>query len=199
MKNQKVDLIYRNTGRAAAHKIQQTALNISRSNAKDAGPWNASLLMSPEGAALAKKSATCNAFEVPYSDDPRQRFAVSDTETESWRKFKPGDDPASIVSGSVTALIAEQSDEEEEPEEFDEEHEEEDDLLDPETVKTGNAFDRARLFRAIDRLTKRTKRRVASRDGRSYAQDDGRSYTTCTGCVGGADEWNELFRRGEVC
>jgi hypothetical protein len=201
MKTRKLDLIYRNTGKASATKIQQTALSISRSNAKDAGPWNVPSLISAEGSALAKHSQPRNAFAVPYLDDPRQKFAVSDTETEAWRKFKPGDDPGAIVSDPLTEIIAE-SDNEEEPEEFDdaeplEEAAEENMAL----SRTRGAFDR-HLLKAIGRLIVHTKKKlVRGRDsGRSYGRDNrsGRSYSACTGCIGGRDEWNKLFAAGEL-
>ena len=172
----KCDLLYRNSGRSLAHRITQTAFAISRSNARDAGPWNTPTVMSEEGARLAKLSAPGSVFDIPYAS--RQRFAVSDDEAEAWRKFKTGDDPASIVPDPLTALNSN----EEESEEYDDD-------------------DPTRLFQAIDRLSRRSKKRLRGHDGRrSYARDDrGRSYSACTGMIGGVEAWNEAFARGEVC
>jgi hypothetical protein len=202
----KFDLLYKNSGRAAATKTQQIAFDIARSNARDSTSGSVPPLMSTEGAALAKRTAPGSAFDIPYLDDRRERFAVSDTETEAWRRFKPGDDPGAIVSDPLSALIAEQSDEsepEETEEEFDELLEDEGSEIEEngELSRTGNAFDRARLLRAVDRLTRRTKKRLAKgHDGRSYGRDNrgDRSYAVCTGMIGGLNEWNEAYRRGEV-
>jgi hypothetical protein len=194
----KVDLMYKNSGKAAAHRTQQIALDAARSNASRDG--GTPPLMSTEGARLAKLSAPCSPYEVPYLEDGRERFAVSDEERETWRRFKTGDDPSSLQPDPLSALIAEQNDESEE--EFDEEPDEESEVEENrELAQTGGAFDRARLFRAIDRLAKRSKRRVASRDGRSYGHDNrgDRSYAVSTGFIGGLEAWNAAFARGEVC
>jgi hypothetical protein len=195
----KTDRMYRNSGKAMATRIQQNALNISRSNAKDAGPWNVPRLMSEEGERLAKLSAPCSPYEIPYVDS-RQRFSLGDDEPEMWRRFKSGDqtpwdDPE--VEDPDEKLFAVNTDEsEEEPE--DDEEEESETAENESLARTQGAFDRQRLYRAIDRLSRKSKRRVASRDGRSYGRD-GRSYSTCSGFIGGVEAWNAAFARGEVC
>jgi len=225
----KIDLLYRNTGTASATKIQQTAFAISRSNAKDAGPWNVPKMMSEEGSALAKNSQPRNAFEVPYLDDPRKKFSVSDREVEAWRKFQPGDmteweDPAGETDPDYKLFCTNERDESKRfdpnrkpqidaEEEFDENLLDEKELLDQESeeeiaeenrqlARTGGAFDKARLYRAIDRLAQRTKKHFTKgRDhGRSYGRDNrsGRSYSACSGFLGGVAAWNEAYRCGEV-
>ena len=189
----KFDLIFKNSGKASATKTIQTALGISRTNARYSTDANIPALMSQEGSALAKNSAPRNAFDVPYLDDPKTKFAVSDRDVETWRRFRPGDDPESASS----------EEEEPEEEEFDEDEEEEVTAENERLARSTNgAFDKQRLYRAIDRLVRKTQKRLRKvgrgHDGRSYARDDGRSYTTTHGCIGGIDEWNQLFRQGEI-
>lgn len=218
MKPRKIDLIYKNLGTASATKTIQTALSISRSNALDSTSGSTPPLMSAEGSALAKNSAPRSAFDVPYLDDPRKKFSVSDREVAAWRKFQIGDmtewdDPEGESDPDYKLFCLNERSEaerfdpgrkrqidEQEPE-FDEEGEEELEAEENEALaRTRGAFDRGRLYRAIDRLTRRTKKRLRGHDGRSYARDDrGRSYSACTGMIGGVEAWNEAFARGEVC
>jgi hypothetical protein len=221
MKKRKLDLLYRNSGTAAATKIQRIAFNISRSNAADAGPWNAPKLMSEEGSALAKRTGPGSAYEIPYVDD-RKRFSVSDREVEAWRKYEAGDmteweDPTGETDPDYKLFCTNehseaerfdpdrqrQIDEQEPHEGYDEpEPDDEEEMAEENNrlSRTEGAFDRQRLFRAIDRLTRRTKKRLAKgHDGRSYGRDNrGRSYSACSGTIGGIQEWNAAFARGEV-
>ena len=154
----KFDLMYRNAGQAAATKITQGALAISRANAKDSGPWDVPKIMSQEGAALAKITAPGNPFEIPYLNDRRERFSVSDDEPEAWRKFKPGDDPASIHRDPLSVLVERESGSEEGGyDDYSDEPEIEDEDEEPleaaateneELAQTGGAFDKQRLYRA---------------------------------------------------
>ena len=214
MKTTKIDRIYRNTGKAAATKIQQTAFDAGRSNAKDA-PWNSDLLMSKEGAALAKNSAPRSAYEVVGVDD-RERLSLSDTDPRMWQKFRRGD--STPWDSPDTARLDPLDDdpelrslhtmdfddpEEEEPEDLedDEPDELEEEVEENRTLaRTNGAFDKQRLYRAIDDLVRRTQRKLGrGRDaGRSYGRD-GRSYSVCTGTLGGVAEWNEAYERGELC
>jgi len=208
----KIDLLYRNSGKALANTTQQNALSIGRTNAKDFS--NVPPLMSPEGAALAKNTAPRSAYEVVGVDD-RTRMSLSDTEPEMWRRFQPGDatpwdnpeeeDPNHKLFTTNERGEYEEEDpdlrrqiDEQEPHEGYDDEEEEEMAANESLARTENAFDRQRLFRAIDRLTKRTKKRlVRGHDGRSYARD-GRSYSLSHGCLGGVTEWNALFRQGEI-
>ena len=216
MKTNRIDRIYKNSGRSLATRITQNALDISRSNARDNAPWNSDLLMSKEGAALAKNSAPRSAFEVVGLDD-RERLALADTDPRMWQKFRRGDatpwddettarlDPLEDDPELRSLHTMDFDDPEEETEELDPEAENEDEDEDEvfaeneSLARTEGAFDRERLYRAIDRLTRKSKRKLGrGHDGRSYGRD-GRSYSVCTGCLGGIDEWNRAYDAGELC